>query len=182
MRKLNPILLLLLSIILFACPKNDPSPDIDGREDFKGAYIIFGKDMPRGVECGKPFEIKGISFIMEKRSNDTEKCYYSNIEHLVRMGYGSEFIVDLSKYKNIKSIEIGVTHTNPFDLTGKNKGSMAILYDLNDKIIAEKLVGRITGGNYSPSPTEFKEDLNNVKKIVIQGWAEVTDITSLTIY
>lgn len=187
MKIINFILLIFSAVFLFGCPKNDPEPK-DDREPMKGVNISFNrsysgdKDMLEGVECGKPFEIQGIPLLIEKKTTDNNRCYYPTNKIVLRIGYGSQLTVDVSKYKDIKSIRIGVTHINPYDLSGKHEGSVVILYDINDKIIAQKLTGRVRGGNDNLPPTEFNEDLSHVRKVVIQSWAEVTDISRVQMY
>lgn len=104
--KVTPsILLIVLAVFLFGCPKNDPSPQNDEREPITAVSIEFRLDMLWDAECGKPFEIKGIPFIIEKTSNAYSSCYRSNtgsspIKGSLRLGHESEMTIDLSKYKN----------------------------------------------------------------------------------
>lgn len=175
MRSIISILLFSAMFFLTACPKNDPDPQKnDDRVPLAASvFIFFERDIPSGVECGKPFEIKGIPFIIEKKLSDN-RCYYPDVKHSLRIGWGSEVTIDFSKYNNIKSITIDVSHTNVY---GGHDGSEVIIYDLDDKIISQTITKKYDQNN----SIRFNENLSNIKKVVIKGWGEVTDIVSLQV-
>src|SRR5690606_12667840 len=157
MRFIITILLFSTMFFLTGCPKKDPDPQkSDDRVPLTGkpVLVVFERDVPAGVECGKTFEIKGIPFLIERKTNDNNRCYYPDEKYSLRIGWGSEVTINLTKYNNINSIRVNVYHTNVY---GGHDGSEVILYDLDDKIISQSITKKYDQNNN----ISFNENLSN---------------------
>jgi hypothetical protein len=183
MNKSLSFFICLSSIILLGCPNDDkPVPQTDNRQALTKTVTVVtnSDDFPTEIICGTPFEVLGIGFTLRKSTtnelNDRQDCKTISSARPIafRLIYGAAMEIDVSKYKDIKSIYVGVKHTNEI---GNSGGSLISLYDFEDRLIEQQKT------SYEPSKgSRFKTNLENLKKIVIINKAEVTDFSQVSIY
>lgn len=81
--------------------------------------------------------------------------------------------IDISTYQGFKTIEIETLYSNYFN----QKPSQVSLYDFNNKLIEKKNIP----ASDDMTKLSFQITSDNVKKVVIAGYAEVTFFFSLTL-
>lgn len=185
--------ILSICVFLFGCPghKEDPKPQIDERESVKNVLIFIPTEFPLTINCNEPFEVKKVKVILRKPMTTEAPvingtAYEGNCVNIerqkgsnLRMGpnnIGAVLEFDISKYKDIKNIGLGVTCASG----NGDKKSEARLYGFDDKLIETK---SIPGYNIDGATSvSFTGDFNNVKKVIIINIAEVTDVSQISLY
>lgn len=174
-------LTILLSLLL-GCRKKDPIP---ANREFVANLYIHASELPEVINCDQPFEHKKVKFTLRKPldsemvDNSTSWPPLCRTEKN-RRDFPAVFLasttaleIDISNYKGIKTIEIEAFWANSFN----QKSSQIKFFGFKNELLETRDIPY--AGDFTKLALENRFD--NLKKIVVVGYAEVTAFRSLAL-